>query len=60
MTGTVKKMPFAIGSSKNPNCFKTVKHLPVNYAHSRNLWMTTATYTDFFSLKNKKNPASVK
>jgi hypothetical protein len=47
MTGTIKMKPLVTGKSKSPRCFKRVKNLPVEYAHSANAWMTASKFEDY-------------
>lgn len=38
--GSDKLKPFMIGKSKNPRCFKNVRHFPCDYSNNRKAWMT--------------------
>lgn len=40
--GSEKLKPFMIGKSKNPRCFKNVRHFPCEYSNNRKAWMTAA------------------
>lgn len=44
--GSDKRVPFVIGKSAKPRCFKNVKTLPVTYRANSKAWMTN----EFFSL----------
>lgn len=41
MCGTGKRKLLVIGKSKNPQCFKNVKTLPVKYANNQKSWITS-------------------
>lgn len=45
-SGTEKKL-LAIGSAKNPRCFRSDQPIPVDYAASPNAWMTAEIFADF-------------
>ena len=49
-TGTHKLKPLIIGRFENPRCLHHVNRdtLPVKYAHSRNAWMTSALFEQWF------------
>lgn len=49
-TGSHKVKPLCIGKSKSPRCFHHVnmKALPFSYANSKNAWMTSAIFEDWF------------
>lgn len=46
MTGSVKRKLLVIGKSKNPRCFKNIKHLPVNYKANKCAWMTSQLFEE--------------
>jgi hypothetical protein len=46
-TGEHKIKPLIIGRAKNPRCFKNVS-LPVEYRNSKNAWMTSSIFENWF------------
>ncbi|XP_022160173.1 tigger transposable element-derived protein 6-like [Myzus persicae] len=46
MSGKKQKL-LAIGKSKNPRCFKSVKCLPVDYYANINAWMTSVIFNEW-------------
>lgn len=46
-SGTHKIKPLVVGKAKHPRCFKNF-NLPVEYANSRNAWMTTKIFKNWF------------
>lgn len=46
-----KLPPLVIGKHKSPRCFRGIdcKHLPCEYKHSRNAWMTTTIFQEWLS-----------
>ena len=53
MSGKKEKL-LVIGKSKNPRCFKGVKHLPVDYCANKNAWMTTLFFNDWLAKWDKE------
>uniref|UniRef100_A0A2H8TWR2 Tigger transposable element-derived protein 1 n=1 Tax=Melanaphis sacchari TaxID=742174 RepID=A0A2H8TWR2_9HEMI len=49
-----KRKLMVIGKSQNPQCFKRVKTLPVNYKANKNAWMTAAIFIDWLINWNKE------
>lgn len=49
-TGSHKLKPLVIGRYNNPRCLKNVNRstLPVEYTHSKNAWMTSRLFEDWF------------
>lgn len=47
MSGTEKRRLVIVGKYKNPQCFRGIKNLPVDYIANKNAWMTGAFFTDF-------------
>lgn len=49
-TGTHKVKPLCIGKFKNPRCFHHVNRstLPLSYSHSKNAWMTSTIFEEWF------------
>ncbi|XP_023218683.1 tigger transposable element-derived protein 4-like [Centruroides sculpturatus] len=46
MSGEKERL-LVIGKTKNPRCFKGVKHLPVDYCWSVDAWMTTTIFNNW-------------
>ena len=46
-TGEHKVRPLVLGKAKNPTCFKNFT-LPVDYDYSKNAWMTSAIFENWF------------
>lgn len=46
-TGDHKVRPLVLGKAKNPRCFKNFA-LPVDYDYSKNAWMTSAIFENWF------------
>ncbi|XP_007892178.2 tigger transposable element derived 5-like [Callorhinchus milii] len=48
--GTHKVKPLCIGKLRSPRCFRHVnmKSMPIDYNHSRNAWMTTDIFRNWF------------
>jgi len=54
MDGTDKLPLYAIGKSKNPRAFKSVKHLPLAYSANKNAWMTSALFEQWLVKLNHR------
>lgn len=54
MDGSEKLEPLVIGKSKNPRCFKNVKHLPVAYNANSNAWMTGVIWEQWLITVDRK------
>lgn len=54
MNGTEKLPLVVIGKSKNPRCFKKVKHVPVDYQANRRAWMTQDLFRDWLHRLDRK------
>uniref|UniRef100_A0A8C4QV77 HTH CENPB-type domain-containing protein n=1 Tax=Eptatretus burgeri TaxID=7764 RepID=A0A8C4QV77_EPTBU len=53
MDGTDKLPLYAIGKSKNPRAFKSVKHLPVAYSANKKAWITSALFEQWLVKLNR-------
>ncbi|XP_067134723.1 tigger transposable element-derived protein 4-like [Centruroides vittatus] len=53
MSGEKQRL-LVIGKTKNPRCFKGVKHLPVDYCWSVDAWMTTTIFNNWLVKWDKK------
>lgn len=47
MTGTNKKKLLVVGKPKDPQSFKSIKDLPVQYEHNQKSWMTSSIFKKF-------------
>ena len=57
-SATGEKLPmFAIWKSKNPRCFKNVKHLPCEYKSQKKSWMDREIFEEWIRKLDRKFPA---
>ncbi|XP_060077937.1 tigger transposable element-derived protein 4-like [Ylistrum balloti] len=54
MSGTDKLPLLVIGKSKNPRCFKNIKHIPVQYESNKTAWVTSDLFTTWVNQLDRK------
>ena len=57
-SATGEKLPmFVIWKSKNPRCFKNIKHLPCEYKSQKKSWMDSEIFEEWVRKLDRKFPA---
>lgn len=54
MSGNHKLLPLVIGKSKTPRCFRSAKHVPIDWKWNKKAWMTSTLFREFVLSMNSK------